>query len=102
MYRKLVLTTTLTVACLCCGEWTQAQFGGVQVRVGGYGSGVRGGGFSYGTGLNNGYGISYGYGSNYGNSYGYGNNYGNTTMAMVFRAAMAALSSQEAFIMARA
>ncbi len=50
----------------------QAQFGGVQVRVGGYGTGVRVGNFSYGNGLYGNYGNGYGYGNGFANPY-YGN-----------------------------
>lgn len=69
----------LAAISLCFGGLAQAQFGGLQVQVGGYGSGVRIGGMGYG---NNYYGNSYGYGNGYGNrygsGYGYGNGYGNS------------------------
>jgi hypothetical protein len=47
----------------------QAQFGGIQIQVGGYGSGVRVGSYGYGNGY---YGNGY-----YGNGYYGGNGYGN-------------------------
>lgn len=77
MFTKLSVTAALSAAIALTSSFAHGQFGGVQVQVGGYGTGVRIGNFGYG----NGYGSSYynGYGNGYGNSYynGYGNGFGN-------------------------
>lgn len=75
MFNKFAMLATLTVV-LLGGEIATAQFGGLQVRVGGYGNGLSVGGFGYGNGFNNGYGNGYGNFYSGGNGYGYGNNYG--------------------------
>jgi hypothetical protein len=88
MIKKCAIAAVCSVAFLCFGAFANAQFGGVQVQVGGMGTGVRVGGFGYGNGYynNNGYGNAYGnrwngYGSyaqpngfymNGGNNFGYG------------------------------
>ena len=81
MFKSLTILAALTLV-LLCSELTQAQFGGLQVQVGGYGNGLRVGGFGYGNGFNNGYGNAYGnsYGlrNGYGYTNGYGNSYGNS------------------------
>jgi hypothetical protein len=85
MIQKLSISAALGMALFFCSSSAQAQFGGVQVQVGGYGSGVRIGNFGYGNGSYNGYGYGnrgYGYGngfaspyySNYGSRYGAYNN----------------------------
>ncbi len=77
MFRQLSVTAALSAAIFLTGSLAHGQFGGVQVQVGGYGSGVRIGNFGYG----NGYGNSYynGYGNGFGNQYygNYGSRYGN-------------------------
>ncbi len=77
MFRKLSVTAALSAAIFLTSSLAHGQFGGVQVQVGGYGSGVRIGNFGYG----NGYGNSYynGYGNGFGNQYNgnYGSRYGN-------------------------
>jgi hypothetical protein len=77
MAKHVWLRAACLLACLCCADFSQAQYGGVQVRVGGYGTGVRVGGYGYGNALYGGYGNGFGYGNGYGhsryqNGYGYG------------------------------
>jgi hypothetical protein len=76
MLLKLGLVAAVFAATIFSNSTASAQFGGVQVQVGGYGSGLRIGNGAYGYGGNyNGYGNGY-YGNNYyGNGY-YGNGYG--------------------------
>lgn len=74
MIKKFVLLTAFAAMSTCFCVPAQAQYGGVQVRIGGYAPGVSWGG--YGNGFNNNYN---GYGNNYyngfGNNYRYGNGY---------------------------
>lgn len=56
MFRKLLITSTLFVAIVLSSRVGYSQFGGVQVQVGGYGTGVRVGNFGYGNGYYGGYG----------------------------------------------
>ena len=80
MFRKILVTAALGAAFVLSTNAAHSQFGGVQVQVGGYGSGVRIGNFGYGNGYYgaNGYGNGFGnsYYGNYGNN-GYGSRYGN-------------------------
>jgi len=73
MFRKIAMVATCGVVFVFTGSITQAQFGGVQVQVGGYGSGLRVGNFGYGNGYYGGYGGGFG-NQYYGNQY-YGNRY---------------------------
>ena len=82
MIQKLSVSAAFGLALLLTCSAAQAQFGGVQVQVGGYGSGVRVGNFAYGNGYYGGYGYGNGfatpYYSNYGNYYNrYNNGFGN-------------------------
>ena len=70
MAKRLLVFAAFAAISSCFSETSQAQYGGVQVRVGGYGTGVQVGGFGYGNGFYN----NYGYGNTYSN--GYRNNYG--------------------------
>ena len=78
MFQRLLVTAALTAAFVLSSTEAYSQFGGVQVQVGGYGTGVRIGNSGYGNGYYGGYGNGYrnGFGNtyygNYGN-YGYGN-----------------------------
>jgi hypothetical protein len=74
MFRRLLLTTALATAFVLSSSEGYSQFGGVQVQVGGYGTGVRVGNLGYGNGYYGGYGNGFGntYYGNYGN-YGYRN-----------------------------
>ena len=77
MIQRLSISAALSAAIFLTCSSAQAQFGGVQVQVGGYGSGVRIGNLSYGNGFYGGYGNGYGNGffnPSYGN---YGSQYGN-------------------------
>lgn len=69
MFKRMVMIGAIALLSPLVGNVAQAQFGGVQVQVGGYGTGVRVGGFGYGNGFYN------NYGNNFGN--GYQNRYGN-------------------------
>ena len=82
MFRKHLVSSALFAAVILSSSIGYSQFGGVQVQVGGYGTGVRVGNFGYGNGYYGGYGNGYGNGfgnSYYGNNgnYGYGSRYGN-------------------------
>lgn len=55
----------------CLSATAQAQYRGLQVQVGNYGTGVQVGGMGYGNGLYNRYGMGYGY-RGYRNGVGYG------------------------------
>jgi hypothetical protein len=72
MFRRLSTIAAIAVACFCSSQAAHAQFGGLSVQVGGYGSGVRVGGYSYGNGFYNSYGN--GYRNGYGNPF-YGTPY---------------------------
>ena len=79
MFRRLSMIAVVVVACFCTSQVAHAQFGGLRVQFGGYGNGVRIGGYSNGNGFYNGYGNGYGnqyYGSPYNNVFngGYYNN----------------------------
>lgn len=78
MFKRLTIITAMAVSIFCISDAAEAQFGGVQVQVGGYGSGIRVGSYGYGNGLYSGTGYGgYGYGgTGYGGS-GYGNRYSN-------------------------
>jgi hypothetical protein len=65
MFRTLSMTAAIAVACACASNDANAQFSGVSVQVGGYGTGVRVGTYNYGNGYYNTYGN--GYRSGYGN-----------------------------------
>ena len=67
------MVATCGVAFVFTSSLTQAQFGGVQVQMGGYGSGLRMGNFGYGNGYYGSYGAGLG-NQFYGNPY-YGNRY---------------------------
>ena len=66
MFRQPFLTTPLCAAMIFTGSLAHAQFGGTQIRIGNYGSGIS-------VGVGSGYGSPY-YGNAYGNGY-YGNSY---------------------------
>ena len=78
MFQRLLVSTAFFAAVVLSNSIGYAQFGGVQVQVGGYGTGVRVGNFTYGNGYAGGYGNGYG-NQYYGNNgvYGYGRRYGN-------------------------
>jgi hypothetical protein len=79
MFRKLLITSTLFVSIVLSSGVGYSQFGGVQVQVGGYGTGVRVGNFGYGNGYYGGYGN--GNGSSYyrnNSNFGYGNRFGSS------------------------
>ena len=67
MFKKIATLAAFAAISLCFSVTAQAQFGGVQVRIGGYGPGAQLGG--YGNGYN-GYGNSYSYGNGYQANYG--------------------------------
>ncbi|XZE18871.1 hypothetical protein SH449x_004178 [Pirellulaceae bacterium SH449] len=73
MLKKILLLTTLIVTVCYYSPTSQAQYGGVQLRIGSYGPSSQFGGFgnNYYNGFNYGYGNSYRYGN--GNQFGYGN-----------------------------
>ncbi len=79
MFRKIAIFAAFAAIGPCFSATSRAQYGGVQVQIGGYGPGVQWGG--YGNGYDNnhysGFGNSYRYGNGYNNSYysGYGNSY---------------------------
>lgn len=77
MFRRVLVTAALAAAFVLSSREAYSQFGGVQVQVGGYGSGVRIGNSGYSNGYYGGYGNGFGnrYYGNYGNygNYGYGN-----------------------------
>ncbi len=70
MAKRFLILAAFAAISSCFSETSHAQFGGVQVRVGGYGTGVQVGGFGFGNGIYN----NYGYGNSYSN--GYRNTYG--------------------------
>ena len=78
MYRRLLVIAALGAAFVSSSSAVYSQFGGVQVQVGGNGTGVRVGNMVYGNGYYRGYGNGFGnqYNGNYGN-YGYGSRFGN-------------------------
>jgi hypothetical protein len=67
------MLAAIAVACVCTSDIAHAQFGGLQMRVGGYGSGIRIGGYGTRNGFYNSYG--YGYRNGYGNQF-YASPYG--------------------------
>jgi hypothetical protein len=78
MLKRIVFAVALSVAFVLSSSLTHAQFGGVQVQVGGYGSGVRLGSYGYGNGYYGGYGGGFAnpyYGDQYLRNYGGFNNY---------------------------
>ena len=79
MIQRLSISAALSAAIFFTCNSAQAQFGGVQVQVGGYGTGVRIGNLGYSNGLYGGYGNGYGNGYGYANPYNgnYGSQYGN-------------------------
>lgn len=82
MFGRISSLAAMAALSLCFSSLGQAQFGGVQVQVGGYGSGARLGGLGYGnsiygSGYGNSYANRYGYGNRYGSGYGQVNGYGN-------------------------
>jgi hypothetical protein len=79
MAKRLLILAAFIAISSCFSETAQAQYGGVQVRVGGYGTGVQIGGFGYGNGIYSNYGYGNAYGNGYRNIYGngYRNIYGN-------------------------
>lgn len=82
MIQRLSISAALSAAIFLICSPVQAQFGGVQVQVGGYGTGVRIGNLGYGNGFygGNGYGNGNGYFNpsygNYGSQYGSYSNLG--------------------------
>lgn len=80
MSKKIAVVFVLSVAFVFSSGLTHAQFGGVQVQVGGYGSGVRVGSYGYGNGYYGGYGgalMNPYYGNQYSRNYGGFDAYGN-------------------------
>ncbi len=78
MFQRFFITSVLFAAFALSSSEVYSQFGGVQVQLGGYGSGVRIGNFGYGNGYYGGYGNGFGntyYGNN--GNYGYGSRFGN-------------------------
>jgi hypothetical protein len=78
--KKIAFALAWSVAFVFSSSVTQAQFGGVQVQVGGYGSGVRVGSYGYGNGYYGGYRggfVNPYYGNQYSRNYGGFNTYGN-------------------------
>ncbi len=78
MKRRPLTLAAIALACSCLGQTALAQYGAVQVQVGGYGPGVIASDFGYGNAYGNGY---YGvYNNGYGNVYynGYGQSYLNS------------------------
>lgn len=74
MFRQPFLTTPLCAAMIFAGSLAHAQFGGTQIRIGNFGSGISvgvGSGYGYGNSY---YGNAYNRNGYYGNSY-YGNPY---------------------------
>jgi len=58
MLRTVLRTAALSAAILMTGQLAQAQYGGVQLQFGNYGSGLRIGNYGYGNGIYNGFGYS--------------------------------------------
>lgn len=79
MFQRLLVTAALAAAFVLSSTEAYSQFGGVQVQVGGYGTGVRVGNLVYGNGYYGGYGNGFGntYYGNYGNYGNYSNGYYN-------------------------
>lgn len=73
MFRRLSMIAAICLAFFCTSQDAHAQFGGLRMQVGGYGNGIRVGGYDYGNGFYNSYGN--GYESGYGNRF-YGSPYG--------------------------
>ncbi len=75
---KLSIVSAITFALSLTSQPANAQYGGLQVQVGGYGTGIGIGGLNYGNGYYNQYGNNYGYSNPYRASNGYYNRYGNS------------------------
>ena len=76
MFRRISSIAALGATIVLTSSLAQAQFGGVQVQVGGYGTGVRIGNLGYGNGYYGGYGNGYGNGFVYPSYGNYGSRYG--------------------------
>ncbi len=66
MFRRLSTIAVFALAGCCTSPLAHAQFGGVQMQVGGYGNGIRIGGYGNGNGY---YNYGYGYRNGYGNRF---------------------------------
>jgi hypothetical protein len=79
MLRRISKLAFMVVATIAYSGFAEAQFGGLQLQIGGNGTGARIGNFSYGNGNYGGYGNGYygGYGNGYNGGYrnGFGNSY---------------------------
>lgn len=72
MFRRLSMIAVVAVASFCTSQVAHAQFGGLQMQVGGFGNGISFGGYGNGNGFYNSYGNGYqnGYGNQYYSNYG--------------------------------
>jgi len=80
MFRRIAVVLACSGAFIFASSVTHAQFGGLQVQVGGFGSGVRMGNFGYGNGYYGRYGGGLGnpyYGNQFSSGFGGYNTYGN-------------------------
>ena len=80
MFRRIAIVAICGLAFVFTNRATQAQFGGVQVQIGGFGTGVGVGNFGYGNGYygryGGGLGIPY-FGNQYSSGFGGYNAFGN-------------------------
>ncbi len=70
MVKRFLLLAALATISTCLSATAQAQYGGLQVQVGSYGTGVQVGGPGFGNGYYSSYGNGYGY-RGYRNGYAY-------------------------------